>query len=345
MTSLDERIKVVNDIDFAINDGARTNKACDIVDISVRTFRRWKKDEKGDLRPTAIKSSPKALTLKEKKKIIEFCNSEEFCDMSPNQIVPILAQRGIYIASESSFYKVLKQNKLLKHRENSKHPKKIIKPDGLIASGPLQVLSWDITYLRTSVKGTFFYLYLFMDIWSRKIVGWTIANSESGDIAAQMITTICIENNIDSINLHSDNGSPMKCGTMLATLEWLGVTPSFSRPRVSNDNAFSESLFKTLKYRPSYPSKFETIEQSQKWVTVFVSWYNTEHHHSGIKFVTPEERHTGQDIEILKKRKQTYEKAKIKNPLRWVKKIRNWKRQETVELNTKPEKFTLKKLA
>ena len=345
MTSLKDRAKIVIDISIAINDGARAKKVCDVVNISLKTFRRWKKNEQGDLRPTATKISPKALTLNEKKKILEFCNNEEFRDMSPNQIVPILSQRGTYIASESSFYKVLRENKLLKHREKSKKPKKIKKPNCLVANGPLQVLSWDITYLKTSVKGTFFYLYLFMDIWSRKIVGWTVADNESGEIASKTITSVCHDNNIDSINLHSDNGSPMKCGTMLATLEWLGVTPSFSRPRVSNDNAFSESLFKTLKYRPSYPSKFETIEQAKEWVVVFVSWYNTEHHHSGIKFVTPEERHTGLDIKILKKRTETYEKAKLENPKRWAKNIRNWEHQEIVELNTKPEKFKAKKIA
>ena len=345
MTSYEERMAIIVDVDIAVKSGARYNSACQLIGLSTRCVQRWRKNPKGDLRPTATKFSPKALTQEEKDQIVQVCNSEEFCDMNPNQIVPILAERGIYIASASKFYDILKENKLLKHRENSKAPRKHTKPKALIATGPNQVLSWDITYLRTSVKGTFYYLYLFMDIWSRKIVGWTVADCESGEIASDMIQSICIANNLLYIYLHSDNGSPMKCGTMLATLEWLGVTPSFSRPRVSNDNPFSESLFKTLKYRPSYPSKFENIEQANKWVEIFVNWYNNEHHHSGIKFVTPEQRHSGNDIQILLKREETYRKAKLKNPLRWTGKIRNWKHQDTVELNNLPEEIKLKKIS
>ena len=345
MTPNDERIKLLSDIDTAREGGARLKPCCKIVGLTVRAIQRWRNDEEGDKRPTAERSSPKAMTEEEKNKIIKVCNSEEYKDKTPNEIVPMLAEKGIYIASESTFYKVLKERKLLKHRSNSKPPAKRNKPDELIADGPLQVLSWDITYLRTSVKGIFFYLYLFMDVWSRQIVGWVIEESESGDVAARVIKKICKENNITESNLHSDNGSPMKCGTMLATLQNLGVIPSFSRPCVSNDNPYSESLFKTLKYCPAYPGKFETVEEARTWMYKFATWYNTEHRHSGIKFVTPEQRYKGLDKKILMKRKETYMKAKEKNPQRWANNTRNWDYVKEVALNKEPEKAELKKIA
>ena len=203
------------------------------------------------------------------------------------------------------------------------------------------MLSWDITYLKTSIKGRFFYLYLFLDIWSRQIVGWEINESENGEIASKVINRICKENNVNSIKLHSDNGSPMKCANMLSTMQNLGVIPSYSRPSVSNDNPYSESLFKTLKYRPSYPSVFNEIDDANKWVSSFVAWYNTKHHHSGIKFVTPEQRHRGDDIKILERRKKTYQEAKKRNPLRWAGNVRNWEREDIVKLNYREKKNSL----
>ena len=345
MTPVDERKKVVEDIKAAVTDGSNISNACNIIGISPRTFKRWNNDDTGDKRPLADKTSSKALSPEEKKDIVTTCNSPEFMDMTPNQIVPILAENGRYIACESTFYKVLKEHKLLAHRSNSKAPQSRYKPDELVATGPNQVLSWDITYLRTSVKGIFFYLYLFMDIWSRKIVGWSIAEEEDGEIASQVITDICLENDLDSIYLHSDNGSPMKCGTMLSTLNWLGVTPSFSRPSVSNDNPYSESLFKTLKYNAGYPKRFDKIDDANAWVSKFVNWYNNKHRHSGIKFVTPEQRHSGQDRFVLKKRATVYEKAKAKNPARWVGNTRDWGYIETVVLNENYEKIKIKKIS
>lgn len=345
MTSLKVRNQVLIDIDTAIMNGSSQNAACTIVGITPRTLQRWKEDKTGDKRPMVKKISFKALNNDEKKLIVDTCNLPKYRDSNPNQIVPILAEKGTYIASESSFYKVLRENDLLKHRSNTNKPKKRPAPDELVATGSNQVLSWDITYLRTNVKGIFFYLYIFMDIWSRKISGWRIETTESGDVASEIITNICDENKIESIYLHSDNGSPMKCGTMLATLNWLGVTPSFSRPLVSNDNAYSESLFKTLKYKAGYPKAFETIDEAREWVEGFVTWYNNEHRHSGIKFVTPEQRHTGKDVNILKRRHMTYLAAKGNNPLRWSGKTRDWSYIETVILNKKTEEIKIRKIA
>ena len=255
-------------------------------------------------------------------------------DYSPWIIVSKLADKGEYIASESSFYKVLKNHQMLAHRRKSKVPsKKSLK--GFVISRANEVWSWDITYLKTKVRGQFYYLYLMMDIWSRKIVGFDVYEEESMNYSSRLMNNICKTENIkkDQLTLHSDNGGPMKGATMLATLEKLGVTASFSRPRVSNDNAYSESLFKTLKYCPKYPDRFESINEAKVWVSNFVSWYNN-HPHSSIKFVTPIQRHNGDDIKILKSRKEVYLKAKQINPFRWNgKNIRNWTREEKVYLN------------
>jgi len=344
MTSLEQRTLIVGYVKEAIDNGAEQKKACETIDLEERTYQRWRDSSFGDLRPNTPKSNPKKLTDYEKQKILDICNQKEYQGESPNTIVPQLAEKGIYIASESMFYKVLKENNQLKYRGESK-PATVRQIPILTATGPNQVWSWDITYIKTKVRGLFFYLYLFMDIWSREITGWTINENESGNVAADTLDRICNEHNISEVWLHSDNGSPMKCATMLSRMEALGVLASFSRPAVSNDNPFSESLFKTLKYRPGYPGSFDTIEVAEKWMTGFVYWYNHVHRHSGIKYVTPHERHTGADIEILKKRRQTYEEAYKKNPSRWAGKIKNFDHIDVVELNGKLTKKIIQKLA
>jgi transposase InsO family protein len=182
-----------------------------------------------------------------------------------------------------------------------------------------------------------------MDVFSRKIVGWQVHETESSEISSQLLTKICREEGVEknSVTSHSDNGSPMKAATMLATMQRLGVIPSFSRPSVSNDNPFSESLFRTMKYCPQYPSKpFETIKDATQWVSEFVSWYNTQCLHSAISFTTPDSRHRGADQDILKGRDDVYKIAKQKNPQRWSCNTRNWKRVESVRLNWLKEKET-----
>ena len=184
--------------------------------------------------------------------------------------------------------------------------------------------------------GDRFYLYMIEDIYSRKIVGSEVHEKETGENASILLQrAVWIEKNANAgLVLHSDNGAPMKSFTMQAKMYELGVTPSRSRPRVSNDNPYSESLFRTLKYCPKWPmSGFETIEEARKWVSEFVSWYNDEHRHSQIKFVTPSQRHTGQDIEILRQRKKLYETKKCQNPSRWSGSTRNWEYVSSVSLN------------
>lgn len=195
------------------------------------------------------------------------------------------------------------------------------------ATQPNRVWSWDITRLPTVVRGSYLHLYLIMDVWSRRIVGWQVAARESAAIAAELIAQICRDNDLDvrGLVLHSDNGAPMRSNTMIAMLHWLGVVPSFSRPHVSNDNPYSEALFKTLKYGPTYPRlPFADISSAQRWVAQFVNWYNTLHRHSAIRYVTPDERHFGHEHDILARRHELYERARLCNPERWSGKTRNW---------------------
>ena len=307
--------------------------------IDVKTFKRWK-IEIVDKRRGPLNTPANKLTTEEVSEIIRISTSKDYMDLPPTQIVPSLADKGIYIASESSFYKVLNLNNLLNHRGKSK-PRNHHRPSPLVATAPNQIYSWDITYLRGPISGAFYYLYMFMDIFSRKIVGFKIHECESMVYSSKLIEEICFQEKIskDQLILHSDNGGAMKGATMLATLQKLGVVPSFSRPKVSDDNPFSESLFKTLKYCPEYPSRpFGAIGEATAWVEKFVYWYNNIHLHSGIKFVTPSSRHEGRDLEILENRKIIYLQAKIKNPNRWSGEIRNWDKIEKVFLNHLQEK-------
>jgi len=321
----------------AIHNGSRQKQACEIVGISPRTLQNWHVNGLVDGRQEVEKVPANKLSQKEREAIIKICNNSEFKDKSPKQIVPALADKGEYMASESSFYRILRDVNQLEHRGRSKSPTVTNKPHAYTAVGPNQVWSWDITYLARNIMGTFYYLYLFLDIYSRKIVGWEVYENESSEHAADILRKTRLSEGL-SINhelvLHSDNGSPMKGATMLATMQKLGIMPSFSRPSVSNDNPFSESLFKTLKYTPSYTSKpFENIDEARKWVASFTNWYNYCHYHSGLKFVTPVQRHNGGDVIILKQREEVYKKAKEKHPERWSGKTRNWKHEPVVMLN------------
>jgi len=327
----------IESIAEATSNGARQKQACEIIGISVRALQNWRKSGDTDGRQTVNKTPANKLSQQEREKILAVCNSEEFKSQSPKQIVPTLADRGLYIASESSFYRVLRDANQLQYRGRTACSVSRKRPETYTADAANQVWSWDITYLASQIKGQFFYLYLFMDIYSRKIVGWEVYENESSEQAADVLRKTRLAEAItfnQEVVLHADNGSPMKGATMLATMQKLGIVPSFSRPSVSNDNPFSESLFKTLKYVPSYPSNpFISLEASRKWVSKFVHWYNNDHRHSGLKFVTPAQRHDGEDIEILKQREHVYKKAKDQHPERWSGETRNWQHEAEVMLN------------
>ena len=337
MTTTQEREEIITLIDKAQASGARQSQACKIIGISAKTLQRWKEADKPyDGRLDAEHNPANKLSEIERQRIIRTCNKPEYAALSPSKIAPTLADQGIYLASESTIYRILKAEKQMNHRLKSKPGRKVKKPMPLITTEPNQVYSWDITFMPTVVKGLFYYLYLVMDIYSRKIVGWQVYEQERSVLAADLMQDICRREAIkkNQVTLHSDNGSSMKGATMLATLENLGVAPSFSRPSVSNDNPYSESLFRTLKYRPEYPEKaFDNLAAARAWVTGFVCWYNNKHLHSGINYVTPEQRHNGLDKEILANRKAVYLRAKMKHPERWSGDIRNWDHVDEVLLN------------
>lgn len=331
-------------IQQACEAGARLERACAVLEISPRTLQRWREEGevKADGRQVAAqeRTSANRLSEAERQHLLEVANRPEFASKPPSQIVPTLADQGEYLASESSFYRLLRAEKQLAHRGKAKAPAHS-RAQPLVASGPSQVWSWDIPYLATTGMGMFFYLYLILDVFSRKIVGWEVYAEQTSELAEVVFRKAHLREGVGTreLVLHSDNGSPMKGATLLATLQRLGGVPSFSRPSVSNDNPYSEALFKTCKYHPGFPEKpFENLEKARHWVAGFVGWYNEEHRHSGIRFVTPGERHRGEDQVILEQRKAVYEAAKAKHPERWSGDIRNWDRVESVSLNpSKPD--------
>jgi len=342
MISDSDRIIAVELIDEARANGARLKPACDVLGISDRTYQRWTKDGnvKKDQRPIVQRPQPKnKLSQEERTKIIKTVNSPKFADLSPSQIVPKLADQGKYLASESTVYRILREQQMNTHRSRSNAPVNRVPPTH-IATSPNQVWTWDITWLNAFIKGQYYKLYLIVDMFSRLVVSYEVWETEKAEYAQRLIKKATLAQGIAGkpLILHSDNGSPMKAATFLATLEKLGVQSSFSRPRVSNDNPYSESLFKTMKYRPKYPGNgFSNLEDARKWVSKFVSWYNCTHLHSGINFITPYQRHYGLDTDIMKNRIKTYNKAKAKHPERWSKDIRDWSLPEYVTLNPMKE--------
>jgi putative transposase len=338
LISASDREKAVELINEARASGARLKSACEILGISDRTYQRWTSSGiiNEDQRPIIDRPSPKnKLTEEERAKVIEVANSPEFADLPPCQIVPKLADEGEYIASESTFYRILKDEKMNTHRNRSKEPIKR-EPPTHVATAPNQVWTWDITWLNAAVKGQYYKLYLVVDMFSRFIVAYEVWESEKAEYAEHLIKKAVLAQGIQGrpLVLHSDNGSPMKAATFLATLEKLGVQSSFSRPRVSNDNPYSESLFKTMKYRPKYPFKgFSSLGEAREWVQDFVRWYNFTHLHSGINFIPPYQRHHGLDKKIFENRIKVYEEARAKNPSRWSGDIRDWTSPKIVTLN------------
>ncbi len=337
MSSALQRTSVASWIGDAVAAGARLGPACAVIGFSRRTLQRWGVDDEGlDGRSFRHEAPLHKLSDLERAELLSVANSAEFGHLPPSQIVPRLADQDRYIASESTFYRVLRAANQLAHRRAERVSQKRARPRALAATEPNQIYSWDITYLPTRVRGLYFYLYLFVDVFSRKIVAWQVYAEESGEHAGRIVQDLCWRECIapGQVTLHSDNGGPMKGATMLATLQTLGVMASLSRPSVSNDNPYSESLFKTLKYRPAYPlAPFDDLAAARTWVTTLVHWYNHEHRHSAIRFVTPAQRHAGLDVDLLAKRSDLYEAARAKNPLRWKRQTRNWRRVTVVHLN------------
>jgi putative transposase len=312
----------------ATQNGARLSRCAEVIGLSPRTLKRWQQDlngpATGDKRPIA-KRPPQAnqLTKQERQDIIDICPSPRFASSPPAQIVTTLLDEGTYLASESTFYRILADHRLNKRRGRARKPAEAKPRPNHQATCPNQVWAWDITWLPSQVSGIYYKLYFILDLYSRKIVGSEVFAEENADNSNTLLQRAYLSENIATqrspLVLHGDNGSPLKAATVLGLMHQLEITPSHSRPRVSNDNAFSEALFRTTKYHPGYPPNgFSSLTEAQEWAHRFVTYYNTEHKHRSLNFVTPIQKHHGQDAELLQKRKKLLEAKRKENPTRWI---------------------------
>lgn len=309
---------MVNLIQEAVSNSVRVKRACEIVEISYHTYRRWSSGNVCDRRKGASKKVPRKFSEEEKEILYQTANKEEYRDMTPGQIVPSLLEKGLYFGSERTLYRVLREKNALLHRSESRKPQRRYKPAELIAISSDEVYTWDITWLRTDVKGVFLFAYVVIDIFSRLIVGWCIEDCESPDYARNLYERIISNRKVKPKFVHADNGGPMKGVSLVSFLQGMDIGLSYSRPRVSDDNPFIESFFKTTKYSARYPGHFVNIASARKWFADFIDFYNTKHLHSGIGYVTPFQKHSGQDIAIFEKRQKTLNKAAKLHPNRFV---------------------------
>jgi putative transposase len=266
-----------------------------------------------------IPRSPRRLTDTEELRVLNTLNSERFQDMAPGEAYVTLLDEDVYLCSERTMYRILSRHGQNVIRRQSA-PRVYTKPE-LLTTCPNELWSWDITKLKGPAKWTYYYLYKILDVYSRYVVGWMVAYRESAALAQDLIAEACLKQEIipGALTVHADNGSSMKSGTLAQLLTDLGVSKTHSRPHVSNDNPFSEAAFKTLKYRPGYPERFGSIEDARLFCREFFTWYNTEHRHSGIAMVTPENVHYNNHQEVLTARSLTLAQAYQDHPERFVK--------------------------
>ena len=333
MSSPEVKQHIIGELGAAAAAGANMNDACALVGISRRTLQRWSIVGLGDRRKGAVKRIPRQLSAEEREKLYQTATEQRFQDMTPAEIVPTLLDEGTYLASERTLYRLLKARAALAPRQESRVPISRPRPPALVAAGPNQVWTWDITWLRTEVKGLFKFAYVIEDVYDRSIVGWTVHDREDPEYAKELFERVIRDLGMAPQFVHADNGGPMKGVALVALLYRLGVGLSYSRPRVSDDNPFIEAFFRTLKYRVGYPRCFTSLAHARAWFSEFVAWYNSEHKHSGIQYVTPVQRRRGHDIAILTKRSAVLTAARQRNPERWSKSIRNLTHQPTVTLN------------
>lgn len=299
--------------------------ACEAVGTSQSGYYRRHRQSPAPSRPEPIphrqRHQPRALTAAEQQAILDTLHSDRFADLAPAEVWAILLDEGVYLGSESTFYRLLRQaGEVRERRRQATHPAKV-KPE-LVAHAPNAVWSWDITKLRGPAKWTYYYLYVILDIFSRYVVGWMVASRESAELAEVLIRQTCTKQGIDraQLTIHADRGSSMTSKPVAFLLADLGVTQSHSRPHVSNDNPFSEAQFKTLKYRPDFPGQFDSIEDARRHCQGFFPWYNDEHRHSGLGLHTPADVHYGLAEAIRDKRAGVLGAAYAAHPERFVRK-------------------------
>lgn len=299
--------------------------ACEAVGASQAGYYRRHRQSPAPIRPEPIphrqRHQPRALSIAEQRAILDVLHSDRFVDLAPAEVWAILLDEGVYLGSESTFYRLLRQaGEVRERRRQATHPAKV-KPE-LVATTPNEVWSWDITKLRGPAKWTYYYLYVILDIFSRYVVGWMVASRESGPLAEVLIRQTCAKQDIDraQLTIHADRGSSMTSKPVAFLLADLGVTQSHSRPHVSNDNPFSEAQFKTLKYRPDFPGRFGSIEDARRHCQDFFGWYNDEHRHTGLGLHTPADVHYGLAEAIRDKRAGVLNTAYAAHPERFVRK-------------------------
>ena len=296
--------------------------ACEKLDVArsmVYRFRRPAADDAAPSRFQVRRAPPRALSQAECEEIIALLNSERFQDMSPREVYAQLLDEGKYMGSWRTFYRILHGHEQVRERRNQRrHP--VYKKPELLATGPNQVWSWDITVLRGSQKGVYYYLYVMIDIFSRYVVGWMIAEVETAELAERLIAKSYVKQEVQpgQLTIHADNGAPMTARSVAALLKNLSVGKSHSRPHVSNDNPYSESHFKTLKYRPDYPDRFASLDAARQWARSFFDWYNNQHHHTGLGLLTPAAVHTGQADTLRQQRQAVLQQAFAAHPERFV---------------------------
>ncbi|HEX8538494.1 MAG TPA: IS3 family transposase [Cystobacter sp.] len=307
--------------------GARLSAICQLLGISPRTVQRWRKQPgQQDRRPLRRDPPANRLSEEEREQVLRLMRAHAHPRLTPRHLVARLADQGLYVASESTMYRLLRSPPPppLPHARPQARAQPPLQLH--VADRPNLIWSWDISRLKGSVRHRAFYLYLVMDVFSRRIMGWHVNDHESSRAAALFIRGTCEAHGIHQrrLLLHSDNGGPMRARRMKAMLDRLGIRPSFSRPRTSSDNAYSEALFRTMKRHPSYPRVFSSLEQARAWMLHFVHWYNRERPHSGISFITPDCRHFGREDELLARRNRLYELAQARRPERWSRGARVW---------------------
>ena len=298
-----------------------TSKACLALEVPRASFYRWNKPVTLNEEPSPRPRSVRALTRNERQDVLDVLHSERFLDKPPAEVYATLLDEGNYLCSTRTMYRILADSQEVRERRNQlRHP--AYKKPELLAAAPNQVWSWDITKLLGPAKWTYFYLYVILDIYSRYVVGWMVASRESADLAQRLIRETVQKQEIseNQLIIHSDRGPSMKSHGVAQLLANLGVTKSHSRPHVSNDNPFSESQFKTLKYRPDFPGRFGYQQDAVSYCRGFFHWYNHEHYHSGIAMLTPAMVHDGSADNVLAKRQQVLDTAYDAHPERFVSK-------------------------
>jgi putative transposase len=303
--------------------GGLIGAACAALGLSRASFHRRTATARRPPAPFRPRPRPaRALAVSERQAVLDLLREPRFVDQPPAEVYAELLDQGLYHCSIRTMYRILHENGEVKERRQQlRHP--VYKKPELIAEGPNRVWSWDITKLMGPAKWTYFYLYAIIDIFSRRVVAWLVADAESATLFKPLFEDAAAKHGVlpGQLTLHADRGPSMKAKATALLLADLGVTKSHSRPYTSNDNPFSESLFKTCKYQPQFPERFGSIQDAKAFCRRFFQWYNAEHHHLGIGLMTPNQVHYGQADEIYDARKQTLENAFLANPNRFVKNI------------------------